>query len=108
MSNCYETQLHFYITNHCIDVNICVPVYFVYEFNKINNPVITGENEPINRPFSLEEVKLAIRKLKNNKASGVDNVINEFFKHCHNDCFHMFVDFFNIVLNTGCIPTEWC
>ena len=35
MSNCYETQLHFYITNHCIDVNICVPVYFVYEFNKI-------------------------------------------------------------------------
>ena len=37
MSNCYETQLHFYITNHCIDVNICVPVYFVYEFNKINS-----------------------------------------------------------------------
>ena len=36
MSNCYATQLHFYITNHCIYVNICVPVYFVYEFNKIN------------------------------------------------------------------------
>ena len=40
------------------------------------NPVITGENEHINRPFSLEEVKLAIRKLKNNKASGVDNIKN--------------------------------
>ena len=67
------------------------------------DPVITRENEPINRPFSLEEVKLAIRKLKNNKASGVDNVINEFFKHCHNDCFHNIVDFLNIVLNTGFI-----
>ena len=66
------------------------------------------ENEAINRPFSLEEVELAIRKLKNNKASGVDNVINEFFKHCHNDCIKIIVDFFNIVLNTGFIPTEWC
>ena len=28
------------------------------------NPVMTGENEPINRPFSLKEVKLAIRKFK--------------------------------------------
>ena len=42
------------------------------------------------------------------KASGVDNVLNEFFKHCHNDCFHIIVDFLNIVLNTGFIPTEWC
>ena len=69
------------------------------------NPVITLENEAINRPFSLEEVN---RKLKNNKASGADNVINEFFKHCHNDCIQIIVDFFYIVLNTGFTPTEWC
>ena len=25
-----------YISNHCIYVNMCVPVYFMYEFNKIN------------------------------------------------------------------------
>ena len=87
--------------------NATLFVEFVDHFRELNsdplfsgtvpplyNPVITGENEPINRPFSLEEVKLAIRKLKNNKASGVDNVINEFFKHCHNDCFHIIVDFF--------------
>ena len=45
MSNCYETQLHFYITNHCIDVNICVPVYFVYEFNKIKNKIMLEKYE---------------------------------------------------------------
>ena len=55
---------------------------------------------------SLEKVKLAI--IINKKASGVDNVINEFFQHFHNDCFHIIVDIFNIVLNTGLIPTEWC
>ena len=72
------------------------------------DPASTLENEAINRPFSLEEVKLAIRKLKYKKASAVDNVINEFFKHCHNDCIQIIIDFLNIVLNTGFIPTEWC
>ena len=38
----------------------------------------------------------------------VDNVINEFFKHCFNDCIQIIVYFLNIVLNTGFIPTEWC
>ena len=46
--------------------------------------------------------------MKNNKASGADNVINEFFKHCHSDCLLIITDFFNIVLNTGYVPTEWC
>ena len=88
-------------------------VEFVDHFRELNSdplfsgtvpllydPAITLENEAINQPFSLEEVKLAIRKLKNNKASGVDNGINEFFKHCHNDCIQIIVDFLNIVLNT--------
>ena len=72
------------------------------------NPVITLKNEGFNRPFSLEDVKLARGKLKNNKASGADNVINEFLKHCHNDCIQIIVNYFNIVLNTGFKPTEWC
>ena len=40
--------------------------------------------------------------------SGVDNIIKEFFKYCHHDCIQIIVDFLNIVLNTGFIPTEWC
>ena len=63
-----------------------------------------SRNEAINQPFSLE-VKQAIRKLKNSKASGDDN---EFFKHCHNDCIQIIVQFLNIVLNTECISIEWC
>ena len=66
-------------------------------------PVITRENEPINQPFSLEEVKLTIRKLKNNKARGVD-VINEFLIHCHNYCFHIIVDFLPLYLTQDLYP----
>ena len=63
-------------------------------------------------PFSEEEyrkgvaIKSSIKKLKNNKISGVDNVVNEFFKYAHTDCIQLTVDFLNIVLNTGCVPTH--
>ena len=62
--------------------NATLFVEFVDHFRELNsdplfsdtvpplyNPVITGENEPINRPFFLEEVKLAIRKFKKIKKS---------------------------------------
>ena len=54
------------------------------------------------------EIRAAIKQLKNNKACGLDKIINEFFKYCHNDCIPLIVDFFNIVFNTGCVPQEWC
>ena len=70
--------------------------------------MVTPENDVINHPFTLLEIKAAIKLLKNNKACGVDNVINEFFKYCHNDCLELIVAFFNIVLSTGYVPTDWC
>ena len=66
------------------------------------------EYNVINQPFTMPEITAEIKLLKNNKACGVDNVINEFFKYCNNDCLELIVDFFNIVLNTGYVPAEWC
>ena len=54
------------------------------------------------------KIKIAIKKIINNKASGVDNVLNEFIKYCHVDCLKLLVDYFNIILDTGMVPTEWC
>ena len=65
-------------------------------------------NNAINQSFTIDEIKSSIKKLKNNKTSGVDNVVNEFFKCVHTDCIQLTVDFLNIVLNTGFVPTEWC
>ena len=45
---------------------------------------------------------------KNNKSPGADYMINEFFKHCHIHCINSIVDFVNIVLYTGLVPTVWC
>ena len=44
-----------------------------------NVNVLNGlENEFINRVFSVNEVKIVIQKLKNNKSPGMDNILNEF------------------------------
>ena len=94
---------------------------FIEHFRELNNDLIftgivhtSGDtststiNDAINQPFTIDEIKSSIKKLKNNKTSGVDNVVNEFFKYAHTDCIQLTVDFFNIVLNTGCVPTDWC
>ena len=47
---------------------------------------------------STATIKSSIKKLKNNKTSGVDNVVNKFFKHAH-------CKLLNIVLNIGFVST---
>ena len=65
------------------------------------------ENDVFNQPFTLEEITCALKKLKNNKAHGIDGIKNEFIKHCPANILSIIVDTFNVILSTG-IPTEWC
>jgi len=58
-------------------------------------------NEFINTPFTVPEITAIIKKLKNNKACGIDNIINEFLKHCPNSVVMVIVKLFNIVLESG-------
>ena len=56
----------------------------------VNVSDTTGElhNMPpdtmLNRSFTHQEITEAITKLKNNKAGGSDQIINEFLKHSRN------------------------
>ena len=56
----------------------------------VNVSNTTGElhNMPpdtmLNRPFTHQEIAEDITKLKNNKAGGSDQIINDFFKHSRN------------------------
>ena len=91
----------------------CVFNKFIKHFRELNSdPIFSGavpqfvetstfpEYNVINQHFTMPEITAAIKLLKNNKACGVDNVINELFKDCNNDCLELIVNFFNIVLNT--------
>ena len=97
---------------------------FMEHFKKLSNKAEEGEqrdnssfdprnithsiNESINRLFTILEVKTLIFKLKNNKACGIDNILNEYMKNCPENVIAVIVKLFNIVLQTGIVPTDWC
>ena len=70
--------------------------------------VTNGSNCDLNSEFTVSELKKMIKKLKNGKACGIDNLSNEFFKNCPESVILIIVELFNIVFNTGIVPDDWC
>ena len=67
-----------------IDKYNAVKNYFKNKFWKEENERIKafeGKQRPLNVPISKDEVEKAIRKLKNNKASGEDRITGELIKY---------------------------
>ena len=61
----------------------------------------------LNVPFSVSEVKIAIKKLHNNKACGLDQIINEFFKAASPIMLFTITKLFNLILDAGVVPEGW-
>lgn len=64
-------------------------------------------NECINGPITESEVNDAIRGLKNNKASGIDLILNEHLKSLSKDIIPTLSNLFNLIFDTGYIPESW-
>ena len=46
--------------------------------------------------------------MKNGKACGFDNLINEYLKNSPDYLLNAIVKLFNIILQTGIVPEDWC
>ena len=66
-----------------------------------------NSNEYINGPFTEQEIIKVINKLKNNKASGIDLLLNEHLKSLSNTICPTIVNLFNLIFDTGMIPEIW-
>ena len=64
--------------------------------------------EELNIEFTVEEIALLIKKLKSGKACGLDHIRNEMLKSCSPNLLSIIASLFNIVLNTGIVPEDWC
>ncbi len=62
-------------------------------------------NELLNEPLDLTELRRAVAKLKNEKASGYDRIPNEVLKHPKIE--NLLLTFFSNCFNSGLIPSEW-
>ena len=60
-----------------------------------------GVNAPLNEPISAVEIRKAVKHLKTKKASGLDNICNEYLKHGLDKILPLLVALFNKVLDTG-------
>ena len=54
-------------------------------------------DELLNRPFTPLEITKAINKLKNNKAGGADQIINEFIENSSQDFVPIYTQLFNLI-----------
>ena len=75
----------------------------------INDSVNDNEmnNVFINELFTIAEIRKHINSLKINKAPGTDFILNEFIKNCPDKLIYVIVLLFNMVLESGIIPTDW-
>ena len=55
-----------------------------------------------------QEVRNAIRRLKNNKASGLDQISAEFLKTAETIITPFLTKLFNHLYESGTFPAEWC
>ena len=64
-------------------------------------------NEQINLPITETETTDAIKTLKNNKSSGMDNIKNEQIKASCNLMIPIYTKLFNLIFENGLIPESW-
>ena len=61
----------------------------------------------LDEEISIEEIKTAIKQLKNNKSGGPDRLLNEFFS-CGIDVLPEYLHkLFNVLFDTGYFPSSW-
>lgn len=83
-----------------------VSEHFASKFNTGQDklePFIT-DPAPLNQPISPNEVESVVKKLKNNRACGHDNVPNEFFKHSPPSLHTFVAQIFNRAFETNQDP----
>ena len=61
----------------------------------------------LNSKITEKEIEDNIRLLKNNKAAGYDQIVNEYLKISNPRLISIYCNIFNIVLTSGVIPESW-
>lgn len=72
-----------------------------------NNDEIRISASALNNPINQREISTAIKALKLNKSSGIDEIINEYIISTKHLMLPIYEKLFNIVLNSGTVPSDW-
>ena len=68
---------------------------------------VSDDSNCLNSSITPNEIEKCINKLNNNKAAGIDNIINEYIKTTKTKMLPLYVSLFNLIIDTGYIPQKW-
>ena len=71
------------------------------------NDEVPNHNQDFENEITEIEIKAAIQALKNNKASGPDSLINEFYKASCDIIMPFLIRYFNHIFENGLFPSDW-
>ena len=80
--------------------------HFNNMFNTDTAKEFFARPQPMQQPFTAEEVKTAANRLKNNKSAGIDDITAEHLKHAPQEVYQEIADIFNNIAETGEFPVE--
>ena len=80
---------------------------FMKEFDMNENTCSNSTFENLDTPFTLEEIRLAIKSLNKNKACSFDNIIYEYFIECIDVLDKPLLILFNYILEKQSFPKSW-
>ena len=69
---------------------------------------LNKQNELLNNPFKMKELRNTINALGKQKATGYDNICNEFLKLSTERILKIILAFLNLALTKGLITSNWC
>jgi hypothetical protein len=63
--------------------------------------------EELDQPFTDQEIEMCVKKMKNDKTPGYDNILNESIKKGKTVLLPLICRLFNVILSTGWFPEIW-
>ena len=72
-----------------------------------NNEAFQLSQASLDNPFSKGEIYTAIKKIKANKSSGTDGILNEYIILTKHIFIPIYKKLFNIILENGTVPSDW-
>ena len=94
------------------------PEVFAEHFSQLDVSHSTGmsfsddnyavHNEILDRKFTLQEIDSAIKNLKSGKATGSDDIRNEYISYENKQLRPALKLLFNEIYDTGIYPAQWC
>ena len=68
---------------------------------------INDDNDDLKLPIAESEVRSCMKKIKNGKLAGLDDIYPEFMKYVPDELVLMITTFFNKIHDIGIVPDDW-